>query len=236
MFLQQFYSGDADAVSITPEQASRFAKEVAGDFNPIHNPDAKRFCVPGDLLFALVLARYGISQRMSFTFSGMVGRGVTLRLPDSNDRELDIRDDLGKSYLQVERHGDMSRDEALTEELIRTYVSFSGQSFPDILVALMSEHRVMINPDRPLVIYDTMAFELEHLDLAAPRLRLADSTLEVKGKRGQALLSFQIEAGGEIVGSGSKKMLLSGLRDYDHGRVQRMRDDYLSWKAAYRAS
>lgn len=235
MFLTQFYSDDAGDIRITPQQASRFAKEIAGDFNPIHNPDAKRFCVPGDLLFSLVLVKYGISQRMRFTFSGMVGRGVTLRLPDSDAGELDIRDDLDKSYLQVERSGDILRDEALTDALIHSYVAFSGQSFPDILVDLMNKHQVMINPDRPLVIYDTMSFELEHLNFGQSSLELSDSTLEVNGKRGEARLSFLINSADETVGRGFKKMLLSGLRDYDQGRVERMREDYLSWKAAYRA-
>jgi len=235
MFLKQFYSGNADNIRITPQQASRFAKEIAGDFNPIHDPDAKRFCVPGDLLFSLVLAKYGVSQQMCFTFSGMVGRSVTLQLPDSDAGKLDIGDDLGKTYLQVERHGVTKRDKTLTEELIRTYVSFSGQNFPDILVDLMARHRVMINPDRPLVIYDTMSFELEHLDFSHPLLELSDSTLEVNGKRGEARLSFLIKAAGEAVGSGFKKLLLSGLRDYDHDQLQRMREDYLSRKAAYQA-
>ena len=30
-------------VAFTREASSAFAKEMAGDFNPIHNPDARRF-------------------------------------------------------------------------------------------------------------------------------------------------------------------------------------------------
>ncbi len=235
MFIKQFYSDNAGSIRITPQQASRFAKEIAGDFNPIHDPDAKRFCVPGDLLFSLVLAKYGISQQMCFRFSGMVGRGVTLQFPDSDAARLDIRDDVGKSYLRVERDGVTKMDKPLTEALIRTYVSFSGQNFPDIMVDLMARHRVMINPDRPLVIYDTMSFELEHLDFSHPLLELSDSTLEVNGKRGEIRLSFLIKAAGEAVGSGFKKILLSGLRDYNHDQLQRLSEDYLSRKAAYQA-
>jgi len=61
MFLQKYYSGDDEKIHFSRQQASRFAKEVAGDFNPIHDQEAKRFCVPGDLLFALVLSKYGLS-------------------------------------------------------------------------------------------------------------------------------------------------------------------------------
>ena len=66
MFLNDYFTESNDDIVISAQQASRFAKEVAGDFNPIHNLDAKRFCVPGDLLFSLVLAKYGLSQHMEF--------------------------------------------------------------------------------------------------------------------------------------------------------------------------
>ncbi|MEX2365607.1 MAG: DUF3581 family protein, partial [Pseudohongiellaceae bacterium] len=74
MFLDAFHTQHTDnTISISAEQGSAFAKEIAGDFNPIHNIGAKRFVVPGDLLFALVLNRYGLSKSMSVRFSGMVG-------------------------------------------------------------------------------------------------------------------------------------------------------------------
>ena len=57
---KDFYAQRGEYVVISAEQASRFAKGVAGDYNPIHNPDARRFCVPGDLLFTLVLVKFGL--------------------------------------------------------------------------------------------------------------------------------------------------------------------------------
>ena len=66
MFLDRFHSVQDGHVVISALQASQFAKEIAGDFNPIHDPDARRFCVPGDLLFAIVLARFGLSENMTF--------------------------------------------------------------------------------------------------------------------------------------------------------------------------
>ena len=48
MFLKDFYSINEGSVSIVAEQASMFAKEVAHDFKPLHDVDAKRFCVAGD--------------------------------------------------------------------------------------------------------------------------------------------------------------------------------------------
>lgn len=78
MFLQQFYSADGPALSVSAEQGSSFAKTISNDFNPIHDMDSKRFCVPGNLLFALVLERYGLSQQMRFDFSGMVSADTPL--------------------------------------------------------------------------------------------------------------------------------------------------------------
>ncbi len=85
MFLKEFYSGTNDCINITAEQGSLFAKEIANDFNPLHDVDSKRFCVPGDLLFSMVLEKYGVSSKMDFTFSGMVGHGVTLSFPETKE-------------------------------------------------------------------------------------------------------------------------------------------------------
>ena len=82
MPLSDYYAIDTSGLRISAEQASDFAKTVAGDFNPLHDPDNRRFCVPGDLLFTVLLQHYGINQRMQFRFSGMVGAGV-LRAPSS---------------------------------------------------------------------------------------------------------------------------------------------------------
>ena len=52
MLLEKYVQGNGEYFSFTRKQASDFAKQVASDFNPIHDEDAKRFCVPGDLLFS----------------------------------------------------------------------------------------------------------------------------------------------------------------------------------------
>src|SRR5690554_6316705 len=85
MFLDEFHSVTDGRIGISADQASHFAKRVAGDYNPIHNPDARRFCVPGDLLFSLVLRRFGLSQRMNFRFLSMVGADVPLNLEEHAD-------------------------------------------------------------------------------------------------------------------------------------------------------
>lgn len=233
MSLKDYYHRQHDEIRVAPEQASRFAKQVAGDFNPLHDPDAKRFCVPGDLLFALVLSRYGLNQHMHFVFAGMVGDGVALQFPDSDAAELSIADDKDKEYLHVTRSGAHSTNPALIEALSHAYVAFSGQTFPHILVPLMSKHNTMINPERPLVIYESMTIDLDRLDIAQPQLELSQAHLEVKGKRGDVRLEFHLSENGSSVGRGEKRMVLSGLRDYDAEQVQTMVDGYAARKQAY---
>ena len=67
-FLAPYTSFSGKSVSFSRSQASRFAKQVADDFNPLHDVDAKRFCVPGDLLFAVLIQHLGLYPRMNFTF------------------------------------------------------------------------------------------------------------------------------------------------------------------------
>ena len=164
MFLKDFYNVHDGYVSIDAEQASMFAKEIAHDFNPLHDVEAKRFCVPGDLLFSLALEKYGLSQNMHFIFSGMVGHDVLLNFPDTDADQIDVNDSQGKTYLQIERSGELSRDSALIESFIRDYVAFSGQNFPYVLVPLLAQENVMFNINRPLVIYESMTLSFHHLD------------------------------------------------------------------------
>ncbi|WP_110666600.1 DUF3581 family protein [Salinicola halophilus] len=227
MFLDEFHSTDADRVCITAEQASRFAREIAGDFNPIHDPCARRFCVPGDLLFALVLARYGLSQRMTFHFCGMVGDSVTLCFVEDGEGTVDVVDEAGKRYLSVRREGWTIRDPATVETFTRRYVAFSGRNFPHYLKPLLEEKGVMFNPQRPLVIYDSMGFSLEDHDPCDLDLAFAGATLGVKGKRGEAHLEFEMRCHGKAVGIGSKKLVISGLQEYDAEKMDTFVTDFV---------
>ncbi len=233
MFLKDFYATQEGSICIAAEQASMFAKEVAHDFNPLHDADAKRFCVPGDLLFSLVLDKYGLSEHMHFTFSGMVGHGVLLNFPDSEAGQIDVTDNAGKTYLQIERSGQVTHDAALIDALIRDYVAFSGQNFPYVLVPLLAKENVMFNIDRPLVIYESMTLSLRSLDFVNPRLEMLEPVMEVNGKRATAYLHFQIKSGEEVVGSGFKKLAVSGLREYEAEPMQAFVDEYLARKHGY---
>jgi hypothetical protein len=213
MFLDRFHSLQDGHVIISALQASQFAKEIAGDFNPIHNPDARRFCVPGDLLFAIILARFGLSENMTFRFRSLLGEGVPLRFVES-ESTIDVRDDAGKVYIEVTRSGDLTRDEQLIEDITRAYVSASGKNFPHTLKPLMESNGVMFNPKRPMVMYESMSLALDNLNLPSPGLELHNATLEAAGKRGNVLLEYRLTADNKPVGEVTKRLVLSGLRPY----------------------
>ncbi len=230
MFIENFYTEKNSRVLISKQQASTFAKQIADDFNPIHDPGSKYFCVPGDLLFSLILEKYGLSQQMTFTFSGMVGDNVPLHFPpgskDTNNNEFSITDDNEKQYLRVEHSGEVSTEKEMISEFTRNYVAFSGKNFPDVIVPLMAEHNVMINPDRPLVIYDSMSINLDTVDIQQPTLEPIGTSLKVQGKKAIALLEFAVKSEGKTIGKGLKKLALRGLRDFDQERVEKMVDYY----------
>lgn len=147
MNLEKYCHLEGSRLSFTRDQASDFAKSVAGDFNSIHDVDSKRFCVPGDLLFSVIIHYYGLRQTMGFSFSGMVGDTDTLILPSVNAREISVYDENDKKYLDVSSDGDHTDNPVLIDSLTRNYVAFSGHTFPHVLVPLMRENNVMITPN-----------------------------------------------------------------------------------------
>ena len=233
MNLEKYYTLDGSRLSFTRQQASDFAKSVAGDFNPIHDIDSKRFCVPGDLLFSIIVHHYGLRQIMGISFSGMVGDDTTLILPEVDAREISIYDEHDKKYLDVSTNGEHSRNPVLIESLTRNYVKFSGETFPHVLVPLMKQNNFMINPERPLVIYDHMRISLTRLDIDSVNLSLSESIFRLYGKRGDVALNYDLSCNGELVGKGQKKMVLSGLREYDQASIDELIATYSGRKSRY---
>ena len=226
MFLQSFYTESDNQFSVSGEQGSQFAKQICNDYNPIHDPDSKRFCVPGDLLFALSLNNYGLSEKMNFDFSGLVPADKLLVFPTPENSELVIKDEREKVYLTLVREGEVNSEQDVIEHLVRSYVAFSGHSFPYILVPLMEQHQVMINTNRPLVMYQATSLNLDQLDLEKPEVKLINSDMQVEGKRGNVTLHFAINDGGKAVGRGEKKLVLSGLREFDAQAMEQLIKEY----------
>jgi len=225
MLLQPYVNVQGEAFSFSRAQASQFAKNIASDFNPIHDEDSKRFCVPGDLLFAFLLHKYGLSERLSCTFNGMVGSDVVLHCREEGN-SVEVLDQNHKSYLVLEQSGNKQQNCQFIEALVRDYVRFSGQNFPHILQPLMQQHQVMIHPQRPLVIYQSMALQFFRFSDNCPQLKLSDSSLEIDGKRGNVLLKFELLDGAEVIGAGEKRMILSNLVPYDAAQMQGLVDIY----------
>jgi len=234
MLIEQYCPINSDQISFTRQQGSDFAKQVADDFNPLHNIEAKRFCVPGDLLFSVIIAKSGLHKKMSFNFSGMVNDNIALNFPNEINNSFNVVDDKDKIYLTVEADGEKTRCPTLINALTKAYVDFSGHTFPDILVKLMTENNVMINPARPMVMYQSMEINLERLDIKSLSLKLAQTRLSIEGKRGDAWLEFDLISEDEVVGHGKKHMLLSGLREYCQDNVDAMVAQYKESKRKYK--
>lgn len=223
-------------VQFKEEQANHFAKGVAGDFNPIHDIGGKRFCVPGDLLFATLLNRYGVYRQLHVDLVALVNADVLVLLPDHLAESNEIRDENDRHLLSLNVSGDSSVEPTFVSNLVEQYVRFSGKTFPDILVELMQKNAVMINPARPLVIYKDMSLSLDKLQGENLSLSLDKATMQVDGKKGKACLRFIIKNNNEIIGRGEKNMLLSGLREYDQAAMDDIVSQYTLWKSEYEQS
>ena len=235
-FLTDFYSAvDQKQVCVSALQGNNFAKTIADDYNPIHDTASKRFCVPGDLLFAIAVEQYGLRSKMSFNFRGLIKANTPLCYPDRSleNGEFDVTCDRSKPVLGIQYSGDSSADSEKCEQLVRNYVVFSGQNFPHILVPLMRKHDVMINPERPLVIYESMSLVFDTLDFSDLCIELSATELEVVGKRGNAQLHFSLNDGEKKIGIGLKRLVLSGLRQFDQASIDDMSEKYSASKAAH---
>lgn len=235
MPIDQYYTENNNQITFTRQQASDFAKLVADDFNPLHNVDAKRFCVPGDLLFSIMLKHYGVTKDMRFNFSGMVTEDVTLTLPAAAPR-LSFAGNNGKEYLSIELLGEHCHNKQFIDALTHSYVTFSGHTFPHILIPLMQEKNVMINPERPMVMYQSMLIDLERMDVTSVELEFdkEKTVLEVDGKRGNLCLAFNLLSAGEIIGRGEKHMVVSGLRAFEQAVVDQVITDYAQSRKNYK--
>lgn len=241
MDLAQYYSYQDGKVSFTEQQASAFAKGIARDFNPIHDPGTKRFCVPGDLLFCVLLERYGVARMTAVQFSGMLDGQTRMCLPDTVSDKAHIVDARDRALLSLFLDGDRFVHTGFVAALSEAYVKFSGKTFPDILVPLMRSANVMINPDRPLVIYKDMAIELEKSwsmpveedVLSDVSLHLSDNDISVNGRKGAVRLRFDIRIGDTTIGRGEKNMVLSGLREFEESAIGSIVEQYNQWREAY---
>lgn len=222
-------------VSFTRSQASSFAKGVAGDFNPIHDEEHRRFCVPGDLLFSVFLFQYGVSQEMKFEFSGMVLDTTQLIFPAQLPDTFSLQGSNEKNYMDIVVSGEDTRNAGFISMLCEKYVQFSSKTFPDILVPLMEQENVMINPSRPLVIYKNMEIHLDKLSGKNIELELSRSSLKKNGKKGEVRLEFTILSDGEEIGHGAKNIILSGLREYDLSQLEDVISNYALRKSDFLA-
>ncbi|WP_033933438.1 DUF3581 family protein, partial [Vibrio cholerae] len=102
-----------------------------------------------------------------------------------------------------------------------------------IMVPLMEEQQMMINCQRPLVIYESMEVEFTRLDLPHPEVEFAGATFDVDGKRGLVTLNFVFKDEGQVVGKGLKRMVASGLKPYDQAEIDDLVNRFNERKEAF---
>ncbi|PKH09594.1 DUF3581 family protein [Moritella sp. Urea-trap-13] len=236
MFLNEFYSQKDSSFRFTQQQASRFAKTVANDYNKIHDVDNKRFCVPGDLLFAVSLAKFGLSETMKIDFTGMVKNDTDLVFSPLLDNKTEILNPEQKSFMELELGGQSSHDESIISKIIKEYVQFSGKNFPDIMVPLMRSKNLMFNPARALIMYKSMQISMTRVQVNSIELKFDEAIIEVQGKRATVTFKFDFYEGDDKVGTGQKIMLLSGLIAYEEAVMAGVIADYQSAKTKYLAA
>lgn len=228
-----FYTLKEQELTVAPEQASRFAKNVAGDFNPIHDADDRRFCVPGDLLFAVILENVGLYEQMSFTFDArMTAETVGLLNEDSNSGAIiDRRSE--KPLVNFSYDSKKIESKQLIHRFIKNYVAFSGQNFPYLLDPVLKSNDAMFNPKSPLVMYQSMDFTLNPQDESEIEVDYSYADFEAQGKRGYVTLNFDFLQKNINVGQGKKKLLISGLRPYDEAEMQAIIESFLERKKQF---
>ncbi|MGB0495196.1 MAG: DUF3581 family protein [Kangiellaceae bacterium] len=225
MFTQKYYQEEDQQLFITRKQGSNFAKDIAGDFNPLHDEDNSRFCVPGDLLFSIMLSQFGISHSMSFNFQGMIAGRTPFNF-EANVNEIIAKNENDKPLITLNRSGEVTRNEVFIEGLIRSYVAFSGKTFPHILVELMLKEQKMINTKKPMVIYDSMKLSFDRFTETAPSVELNNCQFDVNGKRGMVTMNFDLMSDTHSIGKGEKQIIMSGLREYDQNSIDELVKTY----------
>jgi len=223
MFTSNYYQETNQQLIITRKQGSDFAKCIARDFNPLHDEDNNRFCVPGDLLFSIMLTQFGVSKSMSFNFQGMIAGSAPFSF-DISEHEVIAKNESDKPLVTLNHSGEKIKNETFIEGLIRSYVAFSGETFPHILVELMQKEQKMINTKRPMVIYDSMKLSFDRFTETAPSVELNNCQFDVTGKRGMVIMNFDLISDNESIGKGEKQIIMSGLRDYEQDAI----DDLVS--------
>ncbi len=142
----------------------------------------------------------------------------------------------GKEYLHMAHQGEVNKDPQFIEHVVKSYVQFSGMNFPHIMVPLMEEKQMMINCQRPLVIYESMEVEFDHLNLTHPEVAFSGATFDIEGKRGVVTLNFDFKEDGQVIGKGVKRMVASGLKPYDQDAVDDLVNRFNERKDAFLAA
>jgi hypothetical protein len=97
----------------------------------------------------------------------------------------------------------------------------------------MKKNDVMINPERPLIIYKDMAIHIDQFPQGELSLEFSGASMDVDGKKGSVKLEFDLAVDGRSIGHGTKEMVVSGLRPYDQSAIDQIVSEYNKTKLTY---
>jgi len=133
-------------------------KEVAGDFNPIHDPGCPPLLRARRIYFSLsYFWRFGLSTDMTFHFSRPAGlKTCPANFAKGADGTIQVCDQARQGVSGSRPQRRHNTDKVFIEEFTLGYVAAFGQNFPPHHEALMESNGVMFNPTGQLVMYDSM--------------------------------------------------------------------------------
>ena len=219
MFVDQYYTCHEENFYFPKHKSSAFAKQIAKDFNPLHDVKNRRFCVPGDLIFSAILSKFGANKEMTFDFKRMINGIEALNVVSSNE-SISVKNIQNEEMISIHRGGEITHDKVFINGFIRSYVEFSGKMFPEVILNAMKKSGVMPSLKRPLIIYVKMSFSLNVFSSNRPQVMLRETVFEKLGRKGVMSLYFDVWVNGEIIGFGEKKIFIGSVCPCDPSALQ----------------
>lgn len=216
-----------DVFRFIPTACSAYARNVAKDFNPIHSHLAKKYCVPGDLIFALITEMHGAHNYMRVDFLNRVGAECKLFF-DTKRIALALLDVDKKLYAELATAGDKSVCPKRLKTVSNVVVSCTSGYFPYKLIDNLREENVMLSIRRSMVMLKSIEVELRNIHSASSLVaKYQSSGLELSGKRGEVKVYFQLfDDDGISVGFVTKTVLIIGIEKFNDKASKQYLDDY----------
>lgn len=206
-----------------------YARNVVKDFNPIHNHLAKNYCVPGDLIFALMVERGGVHGSMRMDFLNRVGKDSEYIFV-SGKAGMALLDRGNKVQAQLIGSGDASVCVKCISAVSDAVLSCTSSYFPYKMMRSLRAENLMLSGCRSLVILKSIEVNVSDLHFASDLTAVfCSSSLRHSGRRGTIDAHFQLVGGnGQVLGQVIKTALIIGIERFNGKRSAQYLENYES--------